>query len=252
MYGMMYFTHNLQFLATSCSMEGKSACAIDTSNQIAEHVRPGVSEMPMLEGFLTWQPFMLARFARWDEILKRPMPDATQAVNTAAWHYARGLAYASQRDRKNMNVERDGLTKIVTRLPSQTPFGLNLAKPVLSIAIEILDGKLAAMDGNMAVATEHYRKAIALQDQLNYDEPADWYYPVRETLGATLLLNGDAGAAEAVFREDLVQNPRNGRSLYGLSKSLEAQKNPTEAAWVKRQFDEAWAHADVQPNLQQF
>ena len=26
----------------------------------------------------------------------------------------------------------------------------------------------------------------------------------------------------------------------------------TEAAWVKTQFEQAWAHADVQPNLQYF
>jgi tetratricopeptide (TPR) repeat protein len=252
MYDMMYFTHNMHFLATECGMEGNSVCAIDTSNKMAEHVAPGVKQMPMLEDFLTWQPFMLARFARWDEILKQPMPQATQTINAAAWHYARGLAYASKRDRKNLIAERDSLTAIVDKVPADVPFGLNLAKPVLSIAVEILDGKLAALDGNMAVAEQHYRKAIVLQDQLNYDEPADWYYPVRETLGATLLLNGDASAAEVVFRDDLTRNPRNGRSLYGLWKSLEAQKRASEATWVQGQFIQAWAHADVQPNLQYF
>jgi hypothetical protein len=42
----------------------------------------------------------------------------------------------------------------------------------------------------------------------NYDEPADWYYPVPESLGAALSA-GNATEAEQVFREDLMRNRRN-------------------------------------------
>ena len=99
---------------------------------------------------------------------------------------------------------------------------------------------------------DFYRKAIVQQDKLAYDEPQDWYYPVRETLGAALLTNGNASEAEMIFREDLKQNPRNGRSLYGLSKALAAQNKSTDAAWVQKQFEAAWTQADVQPNLAQY
>lgn len=251
-YDMMYFSHNLHFLATACSMEGNAACAIGNANQLAEHVMPGVKQMPMLEDFLSWQPFMLARFGQWDAIMKQPMPDASQPVNSAAWHYARGLAYANKRDAQSLAAETKAVSDIVDKLPADRPYGLNSAKPVLTIAVEVLDGKLAAVNGDSSAAIGHYGNAIALQDQLNYDEPADWYYPVRETLGAALLSNGDASAAEAVFREDLVRNPRNGRSLYGLWKALEAQQRVSEAAWAKLQFDQAWTHADVQPNLAEY
>ena len=44
---------------------------------------------------------------------------------------------------------------------------------------------------------------MAIQEPLNYDEPADWYYPVRESLGAALLAAGNAPEAERVFRVDL-------------------------------------------------
>jgi hypothetical protein len=46
---------------------------------------------------------------------------------------------------------------------------------------------------------------------------------VRESLGAALLIAGDAVEAEKVFRKDLEDNPRNGRSLFGLAESLKAQ-----------------------------
>jgi hypothetical protein len=35
-------------------------------------------------------------------------------------------------------------------------------------------------------------------------------------------------------------------------RSLEAQKRAAEAAWVSGQFEQAWAQADTQPNLQYF
>ena len=49
-----------------------------------------------------------------------------------------------------------------------------------------------------------------------------------------------------MFREDLKRNPRNGRSLFGLWKTLEAEKKTADAAWVKQQFDAAWKDATVE------
>jgi hypothetical protein len=48
------------------------------------------------------------------------------------------------------------------------------------------------------------------------------FYPVRQSLGAVLLAAGRAAEVEAVYREDLKQNPENGWSLYGLPLTLEA------------------------------
>jgi tetratricopeptide (TPR) repeat protein len=249
LYDMMYFSHNLHFLTMACAMEGRSQCAIDKSREMVLHVAPNVKEMPMLEGFMSWLPFMLARFQQWDEVLRMPQPDASLAIQTAAWHYARGLAYVAKGDKQKAQTERDALASIVAKTPEDAPYGLNHAKGVMQVAEAVLDGKIAAANGNKAAALADYRKAITLQDQLAYDEPQDWYYPVRETLGAALLTSGNAVEAEAVFREDLKQNPRNGRSLYGLSKALAAQNKTTDAAWVQKQFEAAWTQADVQPSL---
>ena len=64
------------------------------------------------------------------------------------------------------------------------------------------------------------------------------------TASAVLLRAGRAAEAEKAFRDDLEHNARNPRSLFGLWKSLESQKKDSDAAWVKRQFDEAWKSAD--------
>jgi hypothetical protein len=67
---------------------------------------------------------------------------------------------------------------------------------------------------------------------------------MRESLGAALMLSGQAAQAETVFRGDQEQYPRNPRSLFGLWKSLEAQNKISDAEWVRREFTAAWKNAD--------
>ena len=80
---------------------------------------------------------------------------------------------------------------------------------------------------------------------LNYGEPPEWFYPVRESLGGALLLNGQPERAETVFRADLEQYPRNPRTLFGLLKALEAQKKSANTEEVQKEFAAAWKNADV-------
>jgi len=84
------------------------------------------------------------------------------------------------------------------------------------------------------------REAVAIQDTLKYGEPPDWFFPVRESLGALLLMNGDATGAEKVFREDLDRNLRNPRSLWGLHQALLQQKRGYDAGFVQKQFEASW------------
>ena len=116
------------------------------------------------------------------------------------------------------------------------------ASDVLAMAEAILEARLAT---DNRVAAEHWRHAVTLQDQLRYDEPPAWYMPLRESLGASLLRAGDAAQAEGVFREGLRRSVRNGRMLYGLLKSLEAQGKTEAADLVRGEFDGAWKTADV-------
>ena len=88
-------------------------------------------------------------------------------------------------------------------------------------------------------------KAVREQDKLGYSEPPHFFYPVRESLGGAYFRAGRFADAEAVFRADLVRNPRNPRSLFGLANALRAQGRAADAAAADRDFGQAWAHADV-------
>ena len=149
--------------------------------------------------------------------------------------------------------EAEALQKQLAAIEKATPRDEVFMPPVenrtwqiFHIAANVLAARIASAKGDRPGAIALLRDAVANQDQLLYDEPSDWYYPVRESLGGLLLESGDAKGAELVFREDLAQNPRNPRSLFGLAEALTRQNRTYDASWVKRQFETAWQGADVE------
>jgi hypothetical protein len=109
----------------------------------------------------------------------------------------------------------------------------------------VLDARLAWARGAHEESIRLWTRAVAATDTLPYDEPPVFFYPVRESLGAALLLDGKAQEAERIFREDLVRHPRNPRSLFGLRESLAKQNKTGDAEWVSREFEAAWKDADT-------
>jgi tetratricopeptide (TPR) repeat protein len=247
MYDMMYYCHNLHFLAASSSMEGNFARARKAASELVEHAGPIVHLMPIAETYLPTNIFVLARFHRWDEILILPAPDASFALTTVFWHFARGSAFAAKGETELAETERTILENVRKEISADVEFSFygNKAQTFLDLAANILDARIAAAHGENERAIQHWERAVEIEDGLYYGEPPEWFYPVRESLGAALLLSGHADGAAAVFRADLEQYPRNPRSLFGLLKSLEAQKKPAGAEEVRREFEAAWKNADV-------
>ncbi len=246
MYAAMYFSHNLHFQVENFNRTGQYSEARRAARELEANVQQHVKDMPMVEGFLPYPIFVQLRFAKWDETLKLPEPDKSQPITNTVWHYARGVALAATGKVADAQREQQIFSERVKNLPGETPFGLNPAKEVLAIAELVLAARIAWAEGNKTGAIETFRKAVAAQDSLNYDEPPGWYFPVRESLGAALLLSGNATAAETVFREDLLTNPRSGRSLFGLLESLKAQGKVDAMRWVEAEFKAAWKAAEVQ------
>ena len=63
----------------------------------------------------------------------------------------------------------------------------NDSESIANIAHEVVAGELAALNGDLAKAVEHLEKAVALEDNLVYTEPAAWYIPTRQNLGADFI-----------------------------------------------------------------
>jgi tetratricopeptide (TPR) repeat protein len=103
-----------------------------------------------------------------------------------------------------------------------------------------------AKEGNFDPAIALLKEAVAIEDGLTYNEPPDWFFSVRHSLGAVLLQAERYGEAEKVYAEDLDFYPENGFALNGLYLSLIEQGRQTEAEAVKVRFDKAWEYADIE------
>ena len=245
-YPMMYYSHNLHFIAMCAAMNGNYAEAKKNGEMLAAHVGPHVKDMPPLEGFMTIPMAVNVRFHRWDDVLKMPQPSPDMKITTVFWHFARGMAFSGTGKVSEAEAEYKIVSDAEAATPADQIFAMpfnNKAKDIMKIAKNVLGAQLAGTKKDSDNAIAQLREAVAVQDTLKYSEPEDWFFPVRESLGAALLMTGDNAGAEKVFREDLERHPRNPRSLWGLHQALKAQGRDYDAAFVQKQFDAAWKGA---------
>ncbi len=257
-YPGVYYPHNIHFLWYAQLFEGRSREALRTADKAAQYALDNncgpskVMEAPRLR-HLPW--LTLARFGRWDEVLKVPRPVATNAflVDRALWHFVRGLAFSGQGQLQHAEAEQAALSALL-----RDPAIKALDSPafpvssILAVADHWLAGAVAGAGGHWGQAVSELEKAVAAEDAIPYMEPAFWPVPTRPALGAMLLRANQPAQAAEVFRADLARFPRNGWGLQGLAESLRRQGKLEQADLVQRQFESAWAHSDVRLDLAWF
>ncbi len=252
-YPAMYYNHNLDFLVSAAMMTGQFAEASKTSAILVESVQKMVGDMPMIEPFGAKTIYVLLRFAKWQELLALPAPDGKSAILTTVYRFGRTFAQAMLGAAAAADAERAAYEAAKKTIAADTPWLYNSTPGMLAVFDAVLDARLAAMRNDAAGAIAAWRRAVAAEDVLNYDEPPDWFYPTRESLGAALLKAGRTDDAERVFREDLEKNPRNARSLFGLWQTLRTVDPRGAATQVAgRRFQDAWKDADVELKLTDF
>lgn len=245
-YYAMYLAHNYSFLAYAAAMEGRKA---ETLGAVQDVV--GVVPVAMLLAMgdsgwnLTQQYAALVRFGLWDEMIALEPPAGGAVGLTAGYLYGRGVALAARGRAAEAQRTLEQLHALAAGLPAAAMGGFNTLRDLCAVAEPVVAARIAASAGDNARAIELLQQAVAAEDQLAYNEPADWFFPGRQLLGAQLLIAGEPKAAEKVYREDLRRNPRNGWSLYGLSLALARTGRSAEAARVRHQQQLAWTHADV-------
>jgi hypothetical protein len=249
-YPLMYYGHNLHFLAIAHAMQGRASDAVTAAEKLATHISPHLKAMPMLEYFMPTSMLLRVRFRRWEAILQSPPPEEDMVLTKAIWHFARGMAFTATGQTEQAEQERQAFLVARQAVPADTTWDLNSANHVLDIAQHVLGARMAMAKSQRQPAVELLRKAADLEDSLKYAEPSAWYLPVREMLGGVLLVSGEYGAAESAFRADLANNPRSGRSLFGLLLSLKGQGRPYAAQLIQQELQTAWKNADTPLRLE--
>lgn len=172
-----------------------------------------------LESYAALDIHIMVRFGRWKEILQIPFPryPLLMLFRSSSLHYARGLALANTGEIKMAITEANLLDDL--RLDPSAEMRIlhnNTVSNLLAVDAPMLRGEIAYHSGNYDEAFTLLRKAVELQDGLNYDEPWGKMQPIRHALGGLLCEQHQYIEAEKVFREDLKYHPRNPWALVGL------------------------------------
>src|SRR5690606_12182704 len=213
---------NHHMLAFAAMMRGESKRALQAiESMLAELPEEWLRENAVIaDGFVAQPLKVQMRFGLWNEILGAPEPpEYFPLARTLHW-YARGVAYAALGETRKARAEQQRFLEARQRLPQDAAFGNNLSQDVAAVAASLLEGEILFREGKVEEGLAELRHAVELEDKLRYDEPPDWIQPVRHALGAALLQSGRYAEAEQVYRKDLEKHPKNGWSLFGLSRSL--------------------------------
>jgi len=244
-----YYPHNIHFLLATAQMSGDGATAISAAEKLAGTVSEEAARAIAWAQPIKAAPYFThAQFSAPDTVLALPDPGDGLPYVKALWHYARGTAQALQG--KGNEAEIAAIQRLAGH-PDITRLGAEgvPAADVLALAVEVLQGRAAQAIGEHQRAVGHFRQAVAMEDKLSYMEPPWWYYPVRQSLGASLMLSGDPKGAEMVFREALAKVPNNGWALWGQAQAQRAQGNEVAALESERAFERVWAGTNATPQL---
>jgi len=249
-YPLGYVPHNWHFASMTAGLTGSRTLALRAAGQTARRAdveRMGAPPLEFMQLFVATPLLTRVRFGEWDAILAQAEPPSPLPFPTAIWHFARGMASARTGDPARAQAELDALRAIAAdpALAKVSFFDINHADAVLAVAVPLLQGELLRTRGESKPAIAALREAVAAEDRLNYNEPADWPLPTRGYLGAALLEAGDAHGAETAYREDLAAYPENGWSLFGLAQARRMLGDATGAGDNERRYRVAWQWADA-------
>jgi tetratricopeptide (TPR) repeat protein len=242
MYPMAYYPHNVHSLMASAQMAGDGASAVAAAEKLARIVSEDAARaVPMAQPIAVAHYYAHAQFSAPAVVLTLPAPGDDLPFLKAMWHYARGVAYAADKNLSAAREEAAAIERLATRdFTALTAVGIP-APDVIALARQVVVGRIALAEGQLPAARAAFEQAVAMQDKLNYSEPPYWYYPVSQSLAAVLLRQGDLAAAEEAFRASLVRAPNNGWALYGLGEVYRRMGRPDALAEVTRRLDAAWA-----------
>jgi hypothetical protein len=167
-----------------------------------------------------------------DKALALP-PPAIGDYPKVMWRYARGEAYAAKGDVGGLHGEAAALAALLQSMPKLNSFEADQAK----LARQVLDGRIAMLEGRPADAARTFRDAAVAQEKAGWgSDPPPWWYPVRRSLAAAELKLGKPADAAKDARKSLDAWPQDGLTLQvlggaqtALGQAADAQRSQAES-----------------------
>jgi tetratricopeptide (TPR) repeat protein len=247
----LYIIHNLHMQTNNAMLAGRSAYSIKSAEETVNSIQKDYLSAPGAFGnyaqYINMTPlFVDIRFGRWNEILNRPQPEASQIYANVLYHFARGIAFSRKQNRAEASNELDLMREFMKDSSLNitfTPF--SAAIEGARVAEQILLGVIHQDRNLKEGAIRHFSMADSIETNMVYNEPRDWLLNPKHYLGNALLKAGKWKEAGQVFLQDLKYNNENGWALYGLYQSLLGQKKKAEADKILARFRTAFVKADI-------
>lgn len=236
-YPVHYLSHNYLVLTRVYMLLEEYFNAISTASQLQQFLLPHFNTMPDRIPLTLVSLQVYLYFHKWQEIINYKTLSLTPATQ-AFEHYSRSSAFAHLHDMAAARKERDLMKAAVLRIEEEEIAG-NPAKKVVGLAEILLEATFAEVENRYPESIEHLQKALEVEKELYYNEPPAWHVPIAQLLGFAYLHEKNYIEAEKQFRNCLTTLRRNGRSLFGLWKSLVNQGREIDAYWVEREMKAA-------------
>jgi tetratricopeptide (TPR) repeat protein len=248
----LYLLHNLHMKAACTMYRGSAMDANEAAMAVQQAIPTEYLQMQSGLGnyiqYIYATPiFMEVRFGRWDSLIAAKEINPSLKYVWMAQAFGKGIAFAKK---GNLN-EAERLLQKMQQQKNDPLFKekfetINPAEKGIAIMILLLQGNIALAKNELNSAEEYFADAVKQEDTFWYGEPRDWLLPTRHYLADVLSRQNKLTAAEQVYKMELVINPKNVWSLYGLA---EAQKKlGKKNAWqqTKSAFNMASKGSDIQ------
>ncbi len=233
LYGDGHHGHNVHYLATAYSFEGKYDEAVTAARELIGYkenpkqvASPDLITTAHAQG---WFAMMrtLVQFEKWDTILDDQTLPAFGRPRQDAWrHWARALAQANKGNLEAARAESREFENTMIEFRNKT----HRTDPAeLKVARQELAGHLAVAEGSAGRGLKLLEIASKSERRLTYTEPPYYPRPVAEAVGHVALKSNKPAVAERAFRTALEQYPSDSHAVKGLRAALEQAGKPVEA-----------------------
>jgi len=206
-WGLPYHSHNVTFGLGGALEAGDAEIALKLGRPLVTRSQAKDDAAPYAQMIAANGYYAMARFADPAEVLALPEPKLP--FLQAAWHYARGEAFARRNDVAAVRKEATAIHGISGELNKDD--GSLQAQIMTYIARNVLVGRAAMMEHRPSDAAIAFAQAAELQESDDFSsvsDPPAWHYPVRRDLAAALLEQGDAAGAKREAQAALKYRPK--------------------------------------------
>jgi tetratricopeptide (TPR) repeat protein len=221
LYGNGHHGHNVHYLATAYSFEGRYDDALQAARELLQF-KENPAQQAAADGVATataqgWFAMLrvLVQFEKWDAVLSGDMLPVLARPRQEAWrHWARALAYANRgnaaKGREEAAKFDESLADYRERTHRANPAELEVARAEMLAHLEFAGGQTGR-------ALKLFEQASKAERRLIYTEPPYYPRPVAEPWGRAALKANKARVSERAFRIALEQYPNDAHVPHGAS-----------------------------------